>query len=115
MNEKRSIVVLVLLVLFLDHVAGISQVRPTTGIDGFGSKLSEAQRKLEEQFRSVPSATNAREELRRLTSEAHIAGSPEDYATAVYVRDQMRSFGLNSDILEYQVLLPHPRTPSLGE
>src|SRR5712671_3411508 len=86
-----------------------------TAIDGFAPKLSETQRKLEDQFRSVPSATNAREELRRLTSEAHIAGSPEDYATAVYVRDQMRSFGLNVEMREYQVLLPFPRTPSIVE
>ena len=63
----------------------------------------------------MPSPSNAREELRRLTSEAHIAGSPEDYATAIYVRDQMRSFGLESELKEYQVLLPFPRTPSVVE
>jgi N-acetylated-alpha-linked acidic dipeptidase len=86
-----------------------------TPIDGFAPKLSETQRQREEQFRAVPSAANAREELRRLTAEAHIAGSPEDYATAIYVRDQMRSFGLDSDLREYQVLLPSPRTPSIVE
>src|SRR5712664_292002 len=86
-----------------------------TAIDGFAPKLAETQRQREEQFRAVPSAANAREELRRLTAEAHLAGSPEDYATAIYVRDQMRSFGLNSDLREYQVLLPSPRTPSIVE
>jgi N-acetylated-alpha-linked acidic dipeptidase len=84
-------------------------------IDGFPPKLSDNQRRREEQFRAVPSAANAREELRRLTAEAHIAGSPEDYDTAIYVRDQMRSFGLNSDLKEYQVLLPSPRSPSIVE
>jgi N-acetylated-alpha-linked acidic dipeptidase len=84
-------------------------------IDGFSPGLSEAERKFEEQFRSVPSPATAREELRRLTAEAHIAGSPEDYATAIYVRDQMRSFGLNSELKEYQVLLPYPRRPSIVE
>jgi N-acetylated-alpha-linked acidic dipeptidase len=86
-----------------------------TTIDGFAPKPSDNQRRLEEQFRAVPSAANAREELRRLTSEAHLAGSPEDYATAIYVRDQMRSFGLAADMREYQVLLPYPRTPSIVE
>src|SRR5712664_3835385 len=86
-----------------------------TAIDGFAPKLSETQRQREEQVRAVPSAANARAELRRLTAEAHLAGSPEDYATAIYVRDQMRSFGLNSDLREYQVLLPSPRTPSVVE
>ena len=77
--------------------------------------LSPDQRRWEEQFRAVPQPATAREELRRLTAEAHIAGSPEDYATAVYVRDLMRSFGLQSDLREYQVLLPFPRTASVVE
>ena len=63
----------------------------------------------------LPRPANAREELRKLTAEAHVAGSPEDHATAIYVRDQMRSFGLASDIKEYQVLLSYPRTPSIVE
>lgn len=86
-----------------------------TPLDGFPSQLSEIERQLERQYRAVPSAATSREELRRLTSEAHIAGSPEDYATAIYVRDLMRSFGLASELKEYQVLLPYPRTPSIVE
>jgi N-acetylated-alpha-linked acidic dipeptidase len=78
-------------------------------------RLSADQRRWEEQFRAVPQAATAREELRRLTAEAHIAGSPEDYATAIYVRDLMRSFGLQSELREYQVLLPYPRNPSVVE
>jgi N-acetylated-alpha-linked acidic dipeptidase len=77
--------------------------------------ITAAQRTTEQQFRAVPSPATAREELRRLTAEAHIAGSPEDYETAVYVRDQMRSFGLRSELKEYQVLLPYPRTPGIVE
>ncbi len=84
-------------------------------IDGFSQRLTPEQRRLEEQFRAVPQSSTAREALRRLTAEPHIAGSPEDYATAIYVRDQMRSFGLQSDLKEYQVLLPYPRTPSIVE
>ena len=71
-------------------------------IDGFSPRTSEAERRVEEQFRAVPQPATAREELRRLTSEPHIAGSREDYATAVCVRDQMRSFGLQSHLKEYQ-------------
>lgn len=84
-------------------------------IDGFSQRLSPEQRRFEEQFRAVPQSSTAREALRRLTAEPHIAGSPEDYATAIYVRDQMRSFGLQSELKEYQVLLPYPRTPSIVE
>jgi len=96
---------------------GVAQNRWTDSsvIDGFGPQLSDIERRLETQFRAVPQPSTAREELRRLTAEAHIAGSPEDYATAVYVRDLMRSFGFDSELKEYQVLLPYPRTPSIVE
>jgi len=111
LQRRSSVCVLLLIAVMLSQSISLAQ----TVIDGFSPKLSQAQRKLEEQFRAAPSATNAREELRRLTAEAHLAGSPEDYATAIYVRDQMRSFGLNSELREYQVLLPSPRTPSVVE
>lgn len=111
-KSSRQIIANALLVVLIltSQTVGLAQT-----IDGFSSRLSADERRLEEQFRSVPQPATAREELRRLTSEAHIAGSPEDYATAVYVRDQMRAFGLQSDLKEYQVLLPYPRTPSIVE
>ena len=42
-----------------------------------------------------------------------MAGTKEDYATAVYVRDQMRSYGVPSELKEYQVWLPYPNTPAI--
>ncbi|HEX6733054.1 MAG TPA: M28 family metallopeptidase, partial [Pyrinomonadaceae bacterium] len=71
--------------------------------------------RLEEQFRSVPTPASAREHLRRLTLEPHIAGTKEDYETAIYVRDQMRSYGLAVELKEYQVWLPYPKTPAILE
>src|ERR1700681_1244400 len=112
---RKTFGLFMLSVLVFWQSIGLGQNRSTETIDGFAPALSDAERKFEEQFRAVPSPTNAREELRRLTAEAHIAGSPEDYATAIYVRDQMRSFGLDSQLKEYQVLLPSPRTPSIVE
>jgi N-acetylated-alpha-linked acidic dipeptidase len=84
-------------------------------MDGFAPQESIAQARLEEQFRAVPQAQSAREHLRRLTLEPHVAGTREDYQTALYVRDQMRSFGLKSELKEYQVLLQYPRQPTIVE
>src|SRR6185436_17696843 len=84
-------------------------------IDGFSATRSQAQRRFEEQFRAVPQPASAREHLRRLTAQPHIAGTPEDYATAVYVRDQMRSFGLSADLKEYQVWLNYPKSDPIVE
>jgi N-acetylated-alpha-linked acidic dipeptidase len=108
-SNKKAIAPSIVLILFVQSICFAQS------IDGFSPRLSSDQRRWEEQFRGVPQPATAREELRRLTAEAHIAGSPEDYATAVYVRDMMRGFGLQSDLREYQVLLPYPRNPSVVE
>lgn len=84
-------------------------------IDGFSEARNAEQRRLETKFRSIPAPASAREHLRRLTSEPHIAGSKEDYATAVYVRDQMRAYGVPSELKEYQVWLPYPNAPAILE
>lgn len=84
-------------------------------LDGFTAAGALAQRRWEEQFRGVPASNSAREHLRRLTAEPHVAGTKEDYATAIYVRDQMRSFGLRAELKEYDVLLPYPKQPSIVE
>src|SRR5438874_1294347 len=94
------------------HTAALAQ---SPGIDGFSAQTSIAEQRFEEQFRSVPAGASAREHLRRLTAEPHIAGTKEDYATAVYVRDQMRSFGLQAELKEYQVWLNYPKTDPVVE
>src|SRR6185369_11271055 len=86
-----------------------------TTIDGFSAERATAERRWEEQFRAVPNPKSAREHLRRLTLEPHIAGTKEDYNTAIYVRDQLRSFGLKADLKEYDVWLNYPKTPSVLE
>jgi N-acetylated-alpha-linked acidic dipeptidase len=87
----------------------------TTTIDGFSASRVAAQRRWEEQFRAVPSPKSAREHLRRLTLEPHVAGTKEDYDTAVYVRDQLRSYGLPAELKEYDVWLNYPNAPSVLE
>lgn len=84
-------------------------------LDGFTPATAPAQWSWEEKFRAIPAPQSAREHLRRLTIEPHIAGTKEDYATAVYVRDQMRSYGLSAELKEYQVWLPYPNAPAVLE
>ncbi|HEY8413350.1 MAG TPA: hypothetical protein VIK76_18175, partial [Pyrinomonadaceae bacterium] len=87
----------------------------TAPLDGFTAESATAERRWEEQFRAVPSPSSAREHLRRLTLEPHVAGTKEDYATAVYVRDQLRNYGLNADLREYQVWMNYPNSPTVLE
>jgi N-acetylated-alpha-linked acidic dipeptidase len=84
-------------------------------LDGFTPEETLRERRLEEQFRAAPLAASARAHLQRLTAEPHVAGTREDYETALYVRDRLRSYGLAAELEEYQVLLPYPKQPSIVE
>lgn len=64
-------------------------------------------------FLTIPSPDHAYENLAYYTSLPHVAGTPEDYETAVYTRDKMRSYGLQSEIEAVDVLLTYPLSRSL--
>jgi N-acetylated-alpha-linked acidic dipeptidase len=121
MRSIRSLVAGFLALAFLSTSANLSPVlsqsssAPATVLDGFTPAGSSEERRWEDEFRAVPAPASAREHLRRLTVEPHIAGSKEDYATAIYVRDQIRSYGIASELNEYEVLLPYPKQPGIVE
>ena len=50
----------------------------------------------------------AKEHLRILTAEPHIAGSPEDKKTAEYVLQKFKEAGLDAYIQEYKVWMNLP-------
>lgn len=120
MKSIRSAVAVLLVFAFFGinanrSVRSQSSPTPSSNLDGFTPEGSSIERRWEEQFRAVPAPDSAREHLRRLTAEPHVAGTKEDYATALYVRDQIRGFGLSSELKEYEVLLPYPSQPSIVE
>src|SRR5437868_13982629 len=72
-------------------------------ITGFRDVQAEVQH--EKTFLAVPDAQRAGEHLRILTSEPHMASTPEDRATADYVARKFREAGLETKIVEYKVWL----------
>jgi N-acetylated-alpha-linked acidic dipeptidase len=100
------------LTLFLASVAGAP--RParsanraaSTALFGFHSPAEESG--LENRFLAVPDPKLAEAHLRTLTQAPHIAGSPEDKATADYVAQKFREAGLDTEIVEYRVWLNYP-------
>ena len=107
------------LVLTLSLIAHLLLAPPVAlaqnALDGFNAESSQAQRRWEERFRAVPTPNSAREHLKILTREPHIAGTKADYDTAVYVRDQLRSYGIAAELKEYDVWLNYPNSPSIVE
>jgi N-acetylated-alpha-linked acidic dipeptidase len=73
---------------------------------GFRDAQSEAQ--IEQRFLAVPDPKLAEEHLRILTQAPHIAGSPEDKATADYVASKFRQAGLETELVEYKVWFNYP-------
>ena len=58
---------------------------------------------------AVPEAKLAGEHLKTLTAAPHIAGSKEDHDTAEYVAKKFKEAGLDTEIVEYRVLLNRPK------
>jgi len=77
-----------------------------TVISGFRDVAAEQE--IEKRFLAVPDPKLAEEHLRILTQAPHIAGSPEDKATAEYVAKKFREAGLDAEIVEYKVWINYP-------
>jgi N-acetylated-alpha-linked acidic dipeptidase len=102
---KRSAAVLAAFVLF---VVTTSPAQSATPAAIFGFRNAAAQAEMEKRFLAVPSPELAGEHLRVLTAAPHVAGSPEDRATADYVARKYREAGLETQIVEYKVWLNYP-------
>jgi N-acetylated-alpha-linked acidic dipeptidase len=79
----------------------------------FGFRDSAAELAIEQRFLAVPDAQRAEEHLRVLTSAPHLAGTPEDKATADYVATKFREAGLDTEIVEYKIWFNYPTEVSV--
>jgi N-acetylated-alpha-linked acidic dipeptidase len=76
---------------------------PITGFrDSAGENVTEAR------FLAVPDPKLAGEHLKTLTQSPHLAGTPEDKATADYVASKFREAGFETEIVEYKVWMNYP-------
>jgi N-acetylated-alpha-linked acidic dipeptidase len=67
----------------------------------------------EEKFRSIPQAENIKESVKQLSAEPHHIGSEAGRRNAVAMREQMKSWGLDATIEEFDVLFPTPKERAL--
>ena len=84
-----------------------------TGITGFAPSRVAEERQLEARLRAIPNAARAENNLRRLTSEPHMAGTEASRRVAEWLRDQYRNFGFDTEIVTYSVWMPQPREVKL--
>ncbi|MGC2729615.1 MAG: M28 family metallopeptidase, partial [Candidatus Sulfotelmatobacter sp.] len=74
----------------------------------FGFRDAATENAAEARFLAVPDPKLAKEHLRTLTQAPHMAGTPEDKATADYVAEKFRTAGLDTEIVEYKVWFNYP-------
>ncbi len=94
------------LTLVAGVVAAQSTPQPPAHVFGYADFTQQA--KWDAAFMAVPDAKLAGQHLKVLTAEPHWASSPEDHKTALYVADKFKAAGLQTEIVEYRVLLNKP-------
>ena len=101
-------VLIISVFLFAAVASEVSEAdRPaSSGIFGFRDSATESA--LESHFLAVPNPKLAEQHLHTLTQAPHVAGTPEDKATADYVAQKFREAGLETEIAEYRVWFNYP-------
>jgi N-acetylated-alpha-linked acidic dipeptidase len=82
-------------------------------IRGFDAASQTEELKWEEQARAIPEAARVRATIEKLSNQAHLAGTPQSKETAEYILTQLKEYGLDAHIEQYEALLPTPRSRSL--
>jgi N-acetylated-alpha-linked acidic dipeptidase len=92
-----------------EHGGGKSAASPSQSSAAiFGFRNSADETAQEAKFLAVPDPKLAEQHLRVLTEAPHVAGTPEDKATADYVAQKFREAGWESEIVEYRVWMNYP-------
>lgn len=109
---RRTLSLFLLSAVFV--LAGFRQNPPPQAADQiFGFRDFTRQAEIDRRFNQSPDTKLAEEHLRILTAAPHVAGSPEDKKTADYVAQKFREAGLDTQIVEYKVLLSFPEQVSV--
>jgi N-acetylated-alpha-linked acidic dipeptidase len=75
---------------------------------GYGASAAAAERTIEADVIKRPSPTSASQHSRFLSERPHMAGTPAQARTRDYVIQQMKSWGLETEVRTYRVWMPHP-------
>src|SRR5579875_2998085 len=80
---------------------------------GYTAEHSSAEVGWEGKFRAIPDQARLRENMRRLTARPHHVGSPYDKDNAEWLLAQLKSYGLDAQIEQFEALFPTPKSRKL--
>jgi N-acetylated-alpha-linked acidic dipeptidase len=76
---------------------------------GFTNASSPAERDWESKFKAIPDPAIMRDNMQRLSAHPHHVGSPYDKQNAEWILAQFKSWGLDAQIENFDVLFPTPK------
>src|SRR5581483_1543704 len=100
----------VILLLASFSAVGADSLTNAQPMLGFSPEAAAKERDLEARFDSALKRENLRDWMKQLTAHPHQLGSPYDKANAEFIADLFRSWGYQTQIEEFEVLFPTPKT-----
>ncbi|MFL6263586.1 MAG: M28 family metallopeptidase [Thermoanaerobaculia bacterium] len=111
MPTRRIMLLIPALVLALAAKTPADTTPSSSGpLLGFSNDHASQQRTLETRFDSNLDAASIREWMRRLSARPHHVGSPYDKDNAEFMAGLFRSWGFQTQIEQFKVLFPTPKT-----
>ena len=80
---------------------------------GYTRATADQNAAFEKILLDTPTPENARRWLFQLTEEPHVAGTPAEKKVAEWVHGKLKEFGLDVEMVKYDVFLNHPKSVSL--
>jgi N-acetylated-alpha-linked acidic dipeptidase len=81
---------------------------------GYTASNATRERTLEASAIARPSPALASAHSRQLSRETHVAGTPAQARTRDYVIEQMKKWGLETDVRAYDIWMPHPTSVQIS-
>ncbi len=80
---------------------------------GYSAEHSAVEVQWEQKFRAIPDRERIREDMQRMSARPHHVGSPYDKDNAEWLMAQLKSYGLDAKIEQFEALFPTPRSRKL--
>jgi N-acetylated-alpha-linked acidic dipeptidase len=80
---------------------------------GYTAEHAAAEVQWEQKFREMPDPAKVRENMRRMSARPHHVGSPYDKENAEWLVAQLKSYGLDAKIEQFEALFPTPKSRKL--
>jgi N-acetylated-alpha-linked acidic dipeptidase len=106
----RLVIAFALLFAFLFSLVAQTMTPTDRPLLGFDRTTSAAERALESRFDATLHPEDLRTWMKRLSARPHHIGSPYGKENAEFIASQFRAWGFDTQIEEFSVLFPTPKT-----